>query len=164
MILVVTRLSLQCVLSVPRGHSIFNGTQLTIYRTWYGRLTRAKATLLCSLSRRNSCAQSFPLWTSRPFYSFFYVEKSRCNPHRERWVVPVCNLAVEANITRLKHCRRTCCIFNGRNVCFVVVSKRNLLCHFYSKIASHRPLLLWVFLGGIEERKRGKRLMDCDFF
>lgn len=44
---------------------------------------------------------------------FFYVQKSRCSPHRERWVVPVWNLAAEANVTRLQRCRRTGCIFNG---------------------------------------------------
>lgn len=60
-VLSLSPLTCRVSFSVPRGHSVFNGTQLTIYRTRYGRLTRAKTPLLRSLSTRNIFAQSFPV-------------------------------------------------------------------------------------------------------
>lgn len=77
----------------------------------------------------------------------FYVQKSRCSPHRERWVVPGCNLAAEANVTRLQRCRRTCCIFNGWKCTLCCEGSSQRFASFTLKMSAESFFWLHGFLG-----------------
>lgn len=115
--------------SVPWGHSVFNGTQLTIYRTRYGRLTRAENTLRYLSLARNALRKLF--FSSalllhvngRPLYGFYVKKITMQPPPRKVSFFPLrCNLAVQANVTCLKRSRRTGAYLMGGNVRFVAVT------------------------------------------
>lgn len=110
--------SLTRMFSVPWGHSVFNGTQLTIYWTRYGRLTRAEIPPLHSSFIRNIFTKFFQINFSL-LYVFLCQEITMQPPPRKVSFFPRWNLAAEANVTCLKRSRRTGAYLMVENVRFV---------------------------------------------
>lgn len=110
--------SLTRMFSVPWGHSVFNGTQLTIYWTRYGRLTRTEIPPLHSSFIRHICTKFFQINFS--FIVCFFMSRNHdATPTEKGEFFPRWNLAAEANVTCLKRSRRTGAYLMVGNVRFV---------------------------------------------
>lgn len=121
--------------SVPWGHSVFNGTQLTIYWTRYGRLTRAEILSFSSHSYETFCTNFFFQINVSLLYGFFMLRNHDATP-TEKGEFSRCNLAVEANVTCLRRSRRTGAYLMVENIRFVAGRRAPAMC----------LLLLWKYV------------------